>query len=473
MQGAIAQSVNDATASAASAIGAKDFDNALSLLQPAIKQSPQDPRLWTLQALALAGKGDTKASLASYQTALKLSPDFLPALEGAAQIEYKAGSQDAVPLLKHLLRLRPNDPTSHAMLAVLAQKRGDCAQAAQEFVQAGSLLESQPALRNGYASCLVALKRTDEAIALFQKSLQRNPADTDSRYRLAVAQLSAERPNDALETLSPLLQQERPEARALQLAASAHEAAHDTAAAVSTLRQAILLDPHNVDLYVDFALLSMDHRSYQVGIDMVNVGLKEEPNAAALYVARGVLYAQLAQYDEAESDFEKSEQLSPNQQLGTLAQGLEEAQAKDPERALNTVRVKLAAKPNDPFLLYLQANLLAQSAPEPASHDFQIAMRSAKRAVALQPDLVAARDVLAKLYLQAGQNQAAVEQCRIALKYDPKDQTALYHLIQALRKTGDKQELPDLLKRLAELRAESTKEELEHNRYKLVEAGPS
>jgi predicted TPR repeat methyltransferase len=97
-------------------------------------------------------------------------------------------------------------------------------------------------------------------------------------------------------------------------------------------------------------------------------------------------------------------------------------------------------------------------------------MRSAKRAVTLLPTLVAARDVLAKLYLQAGQTQAAIDQCREALKIDPRDQTALYRLIQALRETEKKSEIPDLLKRLAELRAEGTKQEREHNRYKLVEA---
>jgi DNA-binding SARP family transcriptional activator len=77
--------------------------------------------------------------------------------------------------------------------------------------------------------------------------------------------------------------------------------------------------------------------------------------------------------------------------------------------------------------------------------------------------------VLAKLYIQAGQYAAAIEQCREALKSDPKDQTALYHLIQAMRKTGNKQEIPDLLRRLSDLRAQSTMEEREHNRFKLVE----
>ena len=204
---------------------------------------------------------------------------------------------------------------------------------------------------------------------------------------------------------------------------------------------------------------------------MINVGLQVEPSAAPLYVARGVLYVQLAKYEQAEDDFEKAEQLEPNRQIASVAKGLEEAQANDPDRALATVRSKLASKPNDPYLLYLRADILAQSGPAPGSPTFQTALRSAKRAVALQPALVPARNVLAKLYLQANQNEAAIEQCREILKLDPKDQTALYHLIQALRKTGNKQELPDLLKRLAELRAESTKEEMQHNRYKLIEAG--
>ena len=62
-----------------------------------------------------------------------------------------------------------------------------------------------------------------------------------------------------------------------------------------------------------------------------------------------------------------------------------------------------------------------------------------------------------------------MEQCRKALEQDPKDQTALYHLIQALRKTGDKREIPDLLKRLALLRKQAAQEDSQRYQYKLVE----
>ena len=52
---------------------------------------------------------------------------------------------------------------------------------------------------------------------------------------------------------------------------------------------------------------------------------------------------------------------------------------------------------------------------------------------------------------------------------DPKDQTSLYRLIQLLRKTGKNGEVPELLKRLAELRQGTAKAQRQRYGYKLVE----
>jgi tetratricopeptide (TPR) repeat protein len=162
--------------------------------------------------------------------------------------------------------------------------------------------------------------------------------------------------------------------------------------------------------------------------------------------------------------------LDPRQSLSAAAQGMiaEEQNQNDPDRALATVRSKLAKKPGDAFLWYLQAAILAQKAPEAGSAEFQQAVQSAKKAVVLQPTLSAAHNVLGKLYLQAGQNAAAIKECRLALQGNLSDQTALYHLIVALRKTNDQAEIPELLKRLAKARQDATKQEAENNRYKLV-----
>jgi two-component SAPR family response regulator len=64
----------------------------------------------------------------------------------------------------------------------------------------------------------------------------------------------------------------------------------------------------------------------------------------------------------------------------------------------------------------------------------------------------------------------AAEQCRKALEIDPSDQTVVYRLIQALRKTGDRKgEIPDLLKRLASLREQAIQKDKERYRFKLVD----
>ncbi|HEY5908790.1 MAG TPA: tetratricopeptide repeat protein [Vicinamibacteria bacterium] len=465
---ALSQTPEDPTEAIGSALRAREFDKAVELTRSALRASPGSVQLWTLQGLAFAGKGDNKQALGAFQQALKISPNSIPALAGAAQIEYGADSRAAVPLLNRLLQLRPGDPTAHAMLAVLEYRNGDCPAAVPHFDKAGKLLDSQLDALHAYATCLARLKRLDEAAAVLQRALALRPDDPQERHLLASIQIMGQKPKEALATLRPLLDAGNPTADTLQLVSNAAEDAGDTPQAVSTLRQAILLDPRNVSLYLDFANISFAHESFQVGIDVISGGMLLQPRAAQLYVARGVLYVQLAQYDKAEADFEKAYELDPHQSLSTAAQGLAAVQANDLDHALASIKEKLERKPDDPLLLYLQADVLSQQSADVGTPEFQLAMRSAKRAVSLQPTLGAARGVLAKLYMQAEQYPDAVEQCRAALKSDPKDQTALYRLIQALRKTGQTSEIPDLLKKLALLREEATQEERERYRYKLI-----
>ena len=463
------QTVNEQVKSIASALRTREFDRALQLLQSGLQQSPNNPQLWMLQGLAYFGKDDKKLALSSYQHALKISPDYLPALEGAAQLEYEAGDPSAIPLLQHILKLQPNEATSHAMLAVLAYKQGDCNSAVEHFAQSGSLLNSQPGAMQDYGICLLKLKQTDKAVAIFRDIVTSHPEDVRATRALAAVQLDAGMAQDALVTLQPLLAS-NPDVSTMQLAAAVYESKGDTPNAVRILRDALVKDPRDIGLYVDFANLAMNHQSFQAGVEMMNAGLKLQPEAASLYLARGVLYVQLASYEQAEADFQKAEQLDPRQSLSAAAQGMvaEEKNQNDPDKALATVRAKLKKNPGDAFLWYLQAAILAQKAPEPGSAEFDEGVNSAKKAVGLQPSLTAAHNVLAKFYLQSGQNSLAAKECRLALQRDANDQTALYHLVLALRKTGDQAEIPELLKRLAKARQQATKDEAEHNRYKLV-----
>jgi cytochrome c-type biogenesis protein CcmH/NrfG len=121
------------TAAVESALRQHDYQQALQLAQSAAQQSPENPKLWALQGIALSGLGRKQDALIAYNRALAISPDYLPALEGAAELEYQAESNRALPLLERVVKLRPDDPTANAMLGVVKYKQHDCASAVEHF----------------------------------------------------------------------------------------------------------------------------------------------------------------------------------------------------------------------------------------------------------------------------------------------------------------------------------------------------
>jgi cytochrome c-type biogenesis protein CcmH/NrfG len=120
-----------------------EFETALSSSGVPLRVAPSDYRIWTLRGMAYSGLQNQSLSLAAFQHALKVAPYYLPALEGAAQLEYQQGNESARPLLLRILSLRPDDPTTHGMLAILDYKKKDCSDAVSHFEQAGTSISLQ------------------------------------------------------------------------------------------------------------------------------------------------------------------------------------------------------------------------------------------------------------------------------------------------------------------------------------------
>src|SRR5690349_17299395 len=84
---------------------------ALELLSTALQKYPDDAQLWTMQGVAYSRQGQKKEALAAFQHALKIAPNTIPALEGAAQLEFEGSDPRGIPHLDHLLKLRSEDTT--------------------------------------------------------------------------------------------------------------------------------------------------------------------------------------------------------------------------------------------------------------------------------------------------------------------------------------------------------------------------
>ena len=437
------------------------------MLQTVLSGGSDDPRLWTLNGYALSHMQRDGEALTSYESALRLAARYLPALEGAAELKFKSRSPDAADYLARLTALRPDDPTAHAMLATLAFERGDCKAAEAEFEQSGQLLSTQPGALEQRGACSIQLGEPRQAVRAFQQVAKLNPDRPHLAYNLALSQLEAGLYPDAISTLTAIPTAAR-DSDMLDLLASAYEHVSDTPAAVAALRQAIVLNPDQTRLYLHFADLCLAHASFQAGVDMLNAGIRRSPGAASLYLARGILRIQLAHYAAAEEDFSRAERLDPNARYAAALQGMTELQQNNLGQAADKLRKRIEKQPNDAFLHYLLAETLLRSGAALGSQEFSQALQAAKTAVQLQPELGLARDVLGRLYLQAGDINGAVEQSKLAFANDPTDQTALYHLILALRKAGRSSEIPALTKKLTSLRRQAQKREIDERRFAIV-----
>lgn len=451
---------------------AGQYQEARQILEQAMRQTPQDAALWTLNGFALSHLGQAKEALASYKQAMKLSPDYLPALEGAAQIEFEASDQSAVPLLEKILAIHPEDKTSHGMLATLAFERRDCKRAVDEFQKSQILISSDLPSLQRYGSCLLELHNGEDAVKIFRQLSELQPQNEKARYNLAVAQVTAKQFKDAVETLKPLVTRPLPDADSLDMLAEAYEGLEDTPNAVASLRQAILTNPDMPQYYLDFADMCLAHTAYRVGIDMLNAGLKRLPESAPLYLARGILYVQVDDDANSRKDFEKAEQLDPALRYGHGVQGLADLQLNHLPEAEHDVRKRLAKTPNDAFLWYLLSETLTRGGATTGSAPFREAVKAAERAVQLQPDFPLARNLLGRFYLEEGRIADTIAQSRLAFQEDPTGetaQTALYHLLIGLRKSGNQDELGSVAKKLSELREQARVKEMTERRYALVE----
>jgi len=466
-----AQQASPSIALIESQVRAKEYDQALLAITASLQQTPKDARLLTLEGVVLSMKGSKADAIEAFDQALHISSGYPAALRGEVQLLYASYDRRAIPLLQSILKADPKDQTAHEMLGVLEKMQGDCPAAVVQFAVVSDELAMHRESMEAYGDCLMQTGKLQEAVPVFEKLVALIPKPIYPKYDLAVVYVATKQPEAALKLLEPLLNSDKPDPELFSLASEAYEATGNTPKAVSALRQAIVINPANSAYYTQFASLCMNHESFQVGIDMIDAGLPRLPNDTSLYLARGMLFAQLAQFDKAEADFNKAERLDSSQSISAFATDLSELLMYHDDQTLGKVREQLNVHPDSPLLHYILAKLLSDSSPAIESKEFHEAVASARKAIQLNPNLVEARDLLASIYARSGENDLAIEECHLALQTSPDDQAAIYHLITALRHTGQEKsdEMQAMVKRLSDLQKVSLQKENERKRYKLVE----
>jgi tetratricopeptide (TPR) repeat protein len=446
-----AQLAADDTSTVAHELQQNNNAQAVVIADRILTTRPSDCRVLTLRGIALSREGHVSDAQNSFERALEYCPDSLPALEGAAQIAYAQRSPSAAGLLHQILLQRPDDQTSHAMLGSLSFRHGDCVAAVEHFEQSLPLVLKSVEAQRELGFCLFSQGDHRKAEETFRRIAEQDPTEKNL-LQLAVVEWKSKDFDASLNTLQPLLTSTSAGSKTFSLAAQIAEEKGDTPRAVEWLHTAILKDPSETANYLLFATISFNHASYQVGIDLVNSGLRQSPQAAKLYLARGVLQVQLSHYDAAVTDFEKAHALDPKLSFVEDAMGMIRSQQHDWAGSLAIFERQAGEHPQDPLLQYLYAEALAHENGNDSQQNSAKAIASLKKALELEPDYQPARDLLCTLLLKTNQYTEVIDQAGIALKNDPDDQSALYQEIQAQRRLGNKEAIQPLVSRLEQLK---------------------
>ncbi len=453
------------------ALRSRQFPVALDLCSKQLKLEPGNARLWLYQGLALQSTGRAKEALDSYRHALRLSPELLPALEGAAQIEYQTADPRCQQTLERIVALRPDSAPAHGMLGVLAYENKRCDAATGHFEKAGESLNTNAGALWQYGNCLYLLHRPEEAAAKFTTLLSLRD-DERVRYNLALSLFDAKKPAEAAEVLRPLASGQKPDSEVLSLLAAADEAAKDTPEALKVLRRAADLYPLEDRHYIDFASICMEHSALDLGIEVLGVGVKNIPGSARLHATLGALLVRAGRLDRASEEFQTAQTLAPEAAYGKIGMSLALLQSDRVEESLRLLREQWAQSQSNPMVSFMLAQALLRAGPDPSQAEFQEAQRMLKTTIELNPNHARAHGLLGKSYATAGNTTEAIQELETALRLDPADRTSAYQLALLYGKIGEQDLAAKWQARVRELIQADRIAETEGDRYRILKAAP-
>ncbi len=230
--------------------------------------------------------------------------------------------------------------------------------------------------------------------------------------------------------------------------------------ALAAFERASRLAPENEKLYLYIVESCMNNGYYDMGLKVVETGLKRLPRSSSLVFEHGILLARLDFIEEAMKELQKVTQLAPGSDVAYIAAAQKSIFESNVDEAVRIAREGISKGKQHFMLLALYGEAIILSGAEPRSQEFADARAALEQSVALSPTYVSARMSLGKLYLMEGRMDEAIVQLNVARELDPKNSAIYSNLAAAYRRRGDTARAEEMLAILDKL----NKEEIERIR---------
>ena len=244
----------------------------------------------------------------------------------------------------------------------------------------------------------------------------------------------------------------RPSAEVDNLLAQALIGDRQPEPALQALQDAAQLSPKNEKLYLLVSEACLDEGFYELGIQVLEIGLRNLPESAALHFQRGLFRSQMEERDLANRDFELAQRFSPGSDIAYIAAAQQAFLSGDVQKVIRTAREGISRGHTHCLLLTMLGEALLRAGATPATPDeFGEAQEALERAVAERPGYSSAHIALGRIYLARQRMEEAVTQLESARQLDPRNRALYSALATAYRRSGQAEKAREALAALAEL----------------------
>ena len=315
--------------------------------------------------------------------------------------------------------------------------------------RAGASSNAERELQTGIA--LTQEGRFSEAIPHFLAAQGHVSDEYAEDFNLALCYVGTEQFRRAIQALGTLKADGHDTAAVNNLLAQAYIGTGQNKEAFSVFQQAVKQNPDDEKLYMFVAEECMDRQSYDLGLDVLNIGLQHLPNSSRLHYERGVFFSFENQPDPATADFDLASKLSPGSDISYMAAGQKALLEGNMPEAIRIAREGIKEGHDNYLLLTIFGKAVVQSGVSPGQPEFEEARTALEKSVAERPNYAVSQAALGELYLTAGRVEDAIAHLETARKLAPADTSVYSHLAIAYRRKGDAEAAKRMLAALAAL----------------------
>jgi tetratricopeptide (TPR) repeat protein len=211
------------------------------------------------------------------------------------------------------------------------------------------------------------------------------------------------------------------------------------------------LTPQDEKLYAFVADASTDHHDYEMGLQVVEAGIRQLPGSARLHYERGLFLARLDRMEEAKPEFDQAVKLAPGDYIASLAKVQRLMYDDDYSAATALLRDLIHAGHRDYQTLSLLGTVLLNTGAAPGEPDFLESQSVLEESANQHPNYSATQLALGKIYEMRSNFDEARDHLEFARRLEPANPAVYSHLAHVYRKLGDPEKAHSMEQELARL----------------------